>query len=323
MPHLWWCCFRICHLHRCQERETGRCRASIDNQSRKIIDRLDASEYFTVTQLVGTTDEAQQPSSKTAVPTWPSSSRRSLQTIPTTVHRAYRSYPIIPTRTPPKWRQPTPNKSYPVECCKPPTTSCSTIRRWRVLIILFLASWACCSCSSVPWWRPWASSKRRSAAPWRCSSCRPCDPSTSSSPKPSHIWCSLLILGSVLLISRYILDVPITGKHRHHRWRVAALHLASTLSGTPHQYCGTDSGSGTAHIGYDAAHAVPHAFWHDLSHREHARHPPMVSAIVPARWYITAIRKLMIMGVDFSMIRQEVIILLPWPWYCSPSHWKI
>lgn len=34
-----------------------------------------------------------------------------------------------------------------------------------------------------------------------------------------------------------------------------------------------------------------------------------LSAIVPARWYISAVRKLMIMGVDFAFIRQELFIL--------------
>ena len=35
-----------------------------------------------------------------------------------------------------------------------------------------------------------------------------------------------------------------------------------------------------------------------------------LSAIVPARWYISAVRKLMIMGVGFEFIRQELFILL-------------
>ena len=35
-----------------------------------------------------------------------------------------------------------------------------------------------------------------------------------------------------------------------------------------------------------------------------------LSAIVPARWYISAIRKLMIMGVGFEFIRQELFVLL-------------
>lgn len=35
-----------------------------------------------------------------------------------------------------------------------------------------------------------------------------------------------------------------------------------------------------------------------------------LSAIVPARWYISAVRKLMIMGVGFEFIRQELFVLL-------------
>ena len=35
-----------------------------------------------------------------------------------------------------------------------------------------------------------------------------------------------------------------------------------------------------------------------------------VSAIVPARWYISAIRKLMIMGADPSTIAKETCVLL-------------
>lgn len=282
---------------------------SIDNQSRKIIDRLDASEYFTVTQLVGTTDEAQQLLKN-------SSADMAIVFTPKFADHTYdgtSGIQIISDYTDPNTAemetayaqqiisggmlQATNNKLL----YNPQMKSAYNFVPGIMGMLLMLICAMMTSVSIV---------KEKERGTMEVLLVSPVRPIYIIIAKAiPYMVLSLLILGSVLLISRYILDVPIAGNivtivGVSLLYILLALSLGLLISIVAQTQVVALLISGMMLL-------MPCLMLSGMIYPIESMPAILqwVSAIVPARWYITAIRKLMIMGVDFSMIRQEVIIL--------------
>ncbi len=121
---------------------------------------------------------------------------------------------------------------------------------------------------------------------------------------------STLILASVIIISHFVLDVPIAGNIISislisFLYIMLALSLGLLISVATQTQVAALLASGMIML-------VPTILLSGMIFPVESmpRILQYVSAVVPARWYISAIRKLMIMGADPSTITKETCVLL-------------
>lgn len=282
---------------------------TIDNQSRKIIDRLDASEYFTVTQLVGTTDEARQ---------LLSDSRADMAIVftPRFANHAYdgtAGIQIISDYTDPNTAEM--QTAYAQQIIAGDTVQPTLSRllynpqmksayNFVPGIMGMLLMLICAMMTSV------SIVKEKERGTMEVLLVSPVRPIYIIIAKAiPYMVLSLLILACVLLISRFILGVPIAGNLMtiigvSLLYILLALSLGLLISVVAQTQVAALLMSGMMLL-------LPSIMLSGMIYPIESM--PLilqcVADVVPARWYITAIRKLMIMGVDFSMIRQEFVIL--------------
>ena len=82
-----------------------------------------------------------------------------------------------------------------------------------------------------------------------------------------------------------------------------------SVVGIAHFMRGTKPSGGHDRVGYGTDDACHVAFRHDFSHREHAGRPAVDFNIIPARWYIQAVKKVMIEGLGMAAVWHEALIL--------------
>ena len=111
---------------------------------------------------------------------------------------------------------------------------------------------------------------------------------------------SFVNLTTILLLSVYVLDVPVAGSLF---WLVVVSLLFIFFHGHP------DAGCRHAGVRTDAddAHHLLSGMIFPIESMPVILQA--ISAVLPARWYIQAVRKLMIEGVDVSLVLMEVGIL--------------
>jgi ABC-2 type transport system permease protein len=120
---------------------------------------------------------------------------------------------------------------------------------------------------------------------------------------------SILILVCVLLLSAFVLNVPIAGSLS---WIVAVSILYLLLSLSLGLLISTVAEKQiVALLASGLILLLPSILLSGMVYPIESMPSVLqyISAIVPARWYISAMRKLMIMGVGFSAISREVTIL--------------
>ena len=76
---------------------------------------------------------------------------------------------------------------------------------------------------------------------------------------------SLVNLATILLLSRFVLDVPVAGS--------IIIHLGLAGFGIIHLLPGTNTGGGIANLGYGADDSDYFAFRNDIQHRKYAGNP--------------------------------------------------
>lgn len=120
---------------------------------------------------------------------------------------------------------------------------------------------------------------------------------------------SLLILVSILLISFFILQVPIAGSLGA-IFAVSLLYILLSLS-LGLLISVVAETQMTAMLISGMILLMPSMLLSGMIYPIESMPEILqwLSAVVPARWYTSAMRKLMIMGVDVSMIREEVAVM--------------
>lgn len=120
---------------------------------------------------------------------------------------------------------------------------------------------------------------------------------------------SLLILAAILLLSAFVLHVPVAGSLTA-ILGVSALYIVLSLAlgllisiAAPNQL--------TAMLVSAVVLLLPSLLLSGMIYPIDSMPAPLraLSFCIPARWYISAMRKLMIMGVDFSVVLGEVAVL--------------
>lgn len=125
-----------------------------------------------------------------------------------------------------------------------------------------------------------------------------------------YLLLSAIILASILLIARFILGVPIAGSlvaiaGLSLLYILLALSLGLLISTVAQTQLVALLASGMILL-------LPSILLSGMIYPVESMPQILqyINAIVPARWYIAAVRKLMIMGVDVEMIGKEVCVLL-------------
>ena len=121
---------------------------------------------------------------------------------------------------------------------------------------------------------------------------------------------SLINFTVILLLSVYMLDVPIRGNLLllyaestfvyHHLFVVGATHI--------HRYCFTTNSYAHRYDGNDA----PYGFLYRLyvPHREYAPYFQGISKVFPSSYYYSIVKKVMLKGLDFTYVWKETLILI-------------
>lgn len=125
-----------------------------------------------------------------------------------------------------------------------------------------------------------------------------------------YLLISILVQVLNLVVTQFILDVPIRGN-------VGAIMLLSLV------YTGLALSLGllvsiiarrqfTAMLFTNTVLIIPTIMFSDMIFPIESMPPALqaFSAIVPARWFVSAMRKIMIMGLDLSMVHKELVNLL-------------
>lgn len=120
---------------------------------------------------------------------------------------------------------------------------------------------------------------------------------------------SIIILCSVLLISKYILNVPLTGSlfvifGMSFLYILLSLCLGLLISVVAQTQVAALLMSGMMLL-------LPSILLSGMIYPVESMPVILqyISALIPARWYISAIRKLMVMGVGFDMVKHELAVL--------------
>ena len=121
---------------------------------------------------------------------------------------------------------------------------------------------------------------------------------------------SLINLGTILLLARYLLDVPLSGSMVT-LFSVSVLYLVLSLSLGLLVSTMTDKQI-VALLFSAVVMMMPVLMLSGMIFPiENLPHVlKELSAIIPARWYIAAMRKLMIEGLGFTAVWRETVILL-------------
>ncbi len=120
---------------------------------------------------------------------------------------------------------------------------------------------------------------------------------------------SIVILVCIMLLSRYVLDVPLAGSI-FWIFIVSLLYILMALSLGLLISVVADTQL-VAILASAMMLLIPTILLSGLIYPVESMPAILqyISMIIPARWYISAMRKLMIMGVDVGMVAKEIIIL--------------
>ena len=117
-------------------------------------------------------------------------------------------------------------------------------------------------------------------------------------------------LSVILLLARYVLGVPMSGSIAGIVGvSILYLLLALALRALHLHHC-RSAGYGARHLRHAHAAARHHALRNGLSVENMPGVLQALSCAIPARWYIEAVRKLMVQALPFSAVVREFLILL-------------